>query len=125
MAQTATTSELAKWADRLTISCCVLLDALFLSRAAANKTKAPNGSRVDVNTIFPQLQGEVAAGAGLMDAMRRVVVGACALALLAAVGLFMAAKAFEHRCRKKRFVECSCLDGHGVDLSESIDSYVS
>ena len=105
---TATTSELAKWADRLTVACCVCLDARFLWGAARQQ---PHRHVViqppllrhevhlgDVTEMMPAAAAAVASGSD-------GVVAACGLALLAAVGLFAAAKAFEHRCHRKRWVE--------------------
>ncbi len=73
----ATTSPLAKWFDRCTIAACVALDTLIL--AAATTT-----------------DGRFSSSSALM------ALGGCYTTLLAAVGLYFAAKNYEHKCQTRR-----------------------
>lgn len=102
----ATTSELAKWADRLTVSCCALLDAAFLwwaaTPAAASIPPAP--TRAPALLLLLRLRHADHGHRPEAMAAQASVVGACAMALATAVGLFLAAKVFEHRCHRKRCV---------------------
>ena len=73
----ATTSQLAKWLDRCTIAACVALDAFILAAAAtAHKNSSSNTALV--------------------------ALGGCYTTLLAAIGLYFAAKRYEHKCQKRR-----------------------
>lgn len=104
----ATTSELAKWADRLTVSCCALLDAAFLWWAATPPAAAPIPPTAPTHApaLLQLLRLRHHDHGSLPNAMAAQVsvVGACAMALATAVGLFLAAKVFEHRCHRKRCV---------------------
>lgn len=107
----ATTSETAKWVDRVTVACCVCLDALFLWAASARRpTSGPVGTTLlhrhqDEKPSLSVLDDPWAVGTHTPAAgSNSGAVAACAVALLAAVGLFGAAKALEHRCHRKRWV---------------------
>jgi hypothetical protein len=73
----ASTSQIAKWMDRLVIACCVGLDAAILAAAAYTRTHT--------QTPLPTLLG-------------------CYVVLVAAVGLYFTAKKYEHthKCHKRR-----------------------
>jgi hypothetical protein len=74
----ATTSQLAKWLDRCTIAACVALDAFILAAAAATH-KNSSGTKSALMTL-----------------------GGCYTTLLAAIGLYFAAKRYEQKCQKRR-----------------------
>ncbi|KAM3570431.1 hypothetical protein VYU27_007509 [Nannochloropsis oceanica] len=80
----ATTSLLAKWFDRCTIAACVGLDAFIL--AAATTTDGRFSRRCSNRS------------SALMAS------GGCYTTLLAAVGLYFAAKSYEHKCQTRRDV---------------------
>lgn len=75
----ATTSQVAKWIDRLVVACCVGLDAVILAAAAYTRTHTETERQTPLSTLL-----------------------VCYVVLVAAVGLYFTAKKYEHKCYKKR-----------------------
>ena len=75
----ATTSQIAKWADRLVVACCVGLDAVILAAAAYTRTHTNRETQTPLSTLL-----------------------GCYAVLVAAVGLYFMAKKYEHKCHKRQ-----------------------